>query len=704
MEEKRKDELRQAFIKSGLTKEEWKVACKYLKVDTLKLAEICDEQSKYCKGDVSQSMSLFVNAFNKLSEKHILIEEIQNTCNVHTYRNNDVIDVYLLIYFVTEQTKKNNSDFIVEMRDFIKLHKSDIAEIFQDTGFDKRHIRRIISTVPPSQWDLRIQNARMRQNDSGKKQLKLANGRLINILLNKELLLKNKLEEWQAADDEEGFLYKIETGKRSRVYLETDDVMPFIDLVVLSAVYTLIDAGYKVITVKDIWETTHFTGEWDNVKPEQRKAFMKIIDEAKKRLKRHIMTKDYDEKWCCTTKEYGMFVDNGSYFLGKLGYTDNADVVFVIEKVPVFFQLCKKEHRLISIPNEILESKNCKIDWLEKIYIARRIVLSANQKNRMIPSMKWKTAETELGKGIDHERAKGYMRFLKEAQLIEGYSATASKLEWKTVLQIGEATSEKSLVILKDENGKVITADVPKPEKIERVEAELRAYNDYLANSKVVLNETELDCSLVAIYNRGSYDLGGRMYTTKEGHQYKTKTERKQITINGNATVEIDFSCYHTNMLYNLQGLPLEGDAYDFANDRQKAKRVLNTCLDAKNETKAKCSIASYLCSGDNDKEDKEYEEYKAFIPEAEELMRKAEARHVGIKGRFYTDNALSLQNLDAEIMLTIIDELRRKKILALPIHDSIIVEKKYLAKAKKTMEKVYKKRMGFDCRIKVEE
>lgn len=703
MEEKRKDELRQAFIKSGLTKEEWKVACKYLNVDALELAEICAKEASRIKDkSISNAMLFFVKNFIELSNKYISKEEIQNVCNTHNYLyKNNIINIYDVITICANNSAKNNISFIAEIRKKLKIFQEQAKKIFEDSGFQKRHIRRIISEVPPDQWDLRIQNARMRQNRSEIKQLKLANGRLTNVMLNKEQLEKKFIGNSPDGNDE--FFYEIDERKRYHVYLETDDVMPFIDLVVLSAVYTLIDAGYKVITVKDIWETTHFTGEWDNVKLEQRMAFMKIIDDAKKRLQcRHIMTKTYDGKWNCTTEEYGMFVENGSYFLGKLGYTDNADVVFVITNTPEYYRICKIQ-RLASIPNKLLASKNCKIDWLEKIYIARRIVLSGNQNNKIVPIMKWEKADTELGKKIDRERAKGYMRFLKKAQLIEDYTATASKLEWKTVLQIGKATSEKSLVILEDENGNDITADAPKPEKIERVEAELRAYNDYLACNKVVLNETELDCSLRAKYNRGSYDLGGRMYTTKEGHQRK-KTERKQITINGNATIEIDFSCYHTNMLYNLQGLPLEGDAYDFADDRQKAKRVLNTCLDAKNETKAKCSIASYLRYGDNYKGEKKYEEIKVFIPEAEELMRKAEIRHAGIKGRFYTDNALSLQNLDAEIMLTIIDDLRRNKILALPVHDSIIVEKKNLAKAKKTMEKVYKKRMGFDCRIKVEE
>ena len=46
---------------------------------------------------------------------------------------------------------------------------------------------------------------------------------------------------------------------------------------------------------------------------------------------------------------------------------------------------------------------------------------------------------------------------------------------------------------------------------------------------------------------------------------------------------------------------------------------------------------------------------------------------------------------------------MRRKKILALPIHDSIIVEVKNLMKAKKTMGDVYKAHMKHDCRIKIE-
>ena len=604
-----------------------------------------------------------------------------------------------------------SSKFLDEVRLKIQAIKNRVNEIFRDTGLQKRQIQNIISTVPPSQWDVRIQKARNRTESKGKKKLKLVNHILTNVMMSRENMEKNKIGAFDPEGDGD-FFYRIDTGKKSRIFLETGDVLSFLDIVTLSAFYSLIEAGYKVITIKDIWEVTHFTGKWDNVKPKDKVAFTMKIGNAITRLKkRHIMTRNYDANWNCTQKEYSSFGE--SFFLGKYEVPEHEhintdDVVslinavsYSIKEVPDFYKMCKKiRGGFTSFHNKMLPSKNCKIDWLEKIYIARKIVLSANQDNKIYPSMLWETAAADLGRPIDREKARGYMRFLKKNAIIEDFKFTALKLEWKTALP--EVTDDdKELVVLRDENEKEITAD-QKPEKIKRVEAELKAYNGFLENRKVVLDGQELDCKLRAVYSRGSYDMGGRLYTSKNGHQVE-KSKRKRITINGNATIEMDFCCYHTNMLYNTLGFTLDGDAYDFLADRQKAKRVLNTCLDARDEKQAKCSIASFLCYGDDYKGDRVYDVFKKYIPEAEEMMRKAEERHSCIKDKFYTDNSLALQNLDAQIMLEIIDTLRRKKILALPIHDSIIVEVKNLMKAKKTMGDVYKAHMKHDCRIKIE-
>ena len=41
-----------------------------------------------------------------------------------------------------------------------------------------------------------------------------------------------------------------------------------------------------------------------------------------------------------------------------------------------------------------------------------------------------------------------------------------------------------------------------------------------------------------------------------------TKAERQRITINGEPTVEIDFSSFHPTLAYAECGLPLPADAY----------------------------------------------------------------------------------------------------------------------------------------------
>lgn len=75
---------------------------------------------------------------------------------------------------------------------------------------------------------------------------------------------------------------------------------------------------------------------------------------------------------------------------------------------------------------------------------------------------------------------------------------------------------------------------------------------------------SELQTQLHRVFNNSSFNDGGRFY----GAQYQrlNSTERSRIMINGNPTMEIDYSSLHPNMLYHINNIDYHGDRSNLHN------------------------------------------------------------------------------------------------------------------------------------------
>jgi hypothetical protein len=147
-------------------------------------------------------------------------------------------------------------------------------------------------------------------------------------------------------------------------------------------------------------------------------------------------------------------------------------------------------------------------------------------------------------------------------------------------------------IILKDEYKKSI--DFKWTSMLKKLEKTIFEINKLYESSDirtVIENErntTRLFPHLTAIFNNSSWEDGGRLYSTvyRGVYSYQTlsKDERKCIQINGNATVELDYSSLHLTMLYAKKGLTLEKDPYDFDVCRDLAKKAILVLINAKTE------------------------------------------------------------------------------------------------------------------------
>ena len=139
---------------------------------------------------------------------------------------------------------------------------------------------------------------------------------------------------------------------------------------------------------------------------------------------------------------------------------------------------------------------------------------------------------------------------------------------------------------------------------------------------------------------------------------------RDEIVINNEITVELDFSSFHPKMIYDLEGLEMEGDPYVGIGDldRDHGKSIFNMMINSLDENKA---IGAYM---------KEYRDEGITKAKAREAVNSVLERHHSIHRKFFSGLGLKLMNYDSQIandvMLRAINEFRT---VVLPVHDSFI-------------------------------
>jgi hypothetical protein len=162
------------------------------------------------------------------------------------------------------------------------------------------------------------------------------------------------------------------------------------------------------------------------------------------------------------------------------------------------------------------------------------------------------------------------------------------------------------------------------------------------------------------VFNRGSFKLGGRMYGG--WWQNIPRAFRKDITIDGSPTIELDYPRLHPTLLYWQAGQRLHGDPYEIPGwDRGLVKVAFNTLVNADTQSAAVKSIALDIGGA-------------GAYAKAERLVQEIEAKHQSIASAFGTAAGLRLMRLDSDMAEQIMLRLLRQGVVPLPIHDSYIV------------------------------
>ena len=218
----------------------------------------------------------------------------------------------------------------------------------------------------------------------------------------------------------------------------------------------------------------------------------------------------------------------------------------------------------------------------------------------------------------------------------------------------------------------------------------LKAYDDLMQTADVTVGTHTIhpaQASLTRIFSRGTLDLGGRFYSSLQNLKSEA---RKYIRLNGEPTVEMDFSAIHPNMIYDLtRGAKLESDAYTIDGwERDTVKTAFNIMLNRNGGAKrssAKNTIA---------------EETNLTVSEAEALEYEILSKHQSIQHYFNSDSGLKLQQIDSEIMYRILRYfVRTLKRPVIPIHDSAVISVRDVESLRLAMESAYAAVMNHNIR-----
>lgn len=208
--------------------------------------------------------------------------------------------------------------------------------------------------------------------------------------------------------------------------------------------------------------------------------------------------------------------------------------------------------------------------------------------------------------------------------------------------------------------------------------------------------------TLVRIFCNGKFDQGGRFYGG--WWQAVPGRYRPYIAIDDKPTIEIDFSGVHINMLYLREGLPIPtDDVYTIDSFPDEIKKVvrnvmkiaLQIILNSKSENKALWTMRTH-------KKINSYVNLFKVITH-KEILTAFKEKHKAIEKYFFSGIGVFLQFEDSQIAEDILLKLVKKGIIALPIHDSFVVQEEHEGALRDAMNEACQGKYGQVIKLKAD-
>ena len=208
--------------------------------------------------------------------------------------------------------------------------------------------------------------------------------------------------------------------------------------------------------------------------------------------------------------------------------------------------------------------------------------------------------------------------------------------------------------------------------------------NEYLELKPTNFNDTEY----YRVFNGGSFELGGRFY----GPWWVTlsKDARGNITLNGEKTIELDYSSIGIHLLYsqeNLNYYDLNGnnsDPYTLkgvdANEREVNKKIITIALNMSPEDRHRKFVYTVRKKIKKTNDERSVLGIKKLLNvptprEVHKRLRIFEEENVPIKHYLFTEAGTKLQFKDSCIAESVIERMVSMRVPILVVHDSFIVQ-----------------------------
>jgi hypothetical protein len=244
---------------------------------------------------------------------------------------------------------------------------------------------------------------------------------------------------------------------------------------------------------------------------------------------------------------------------------------------------------------------------------------------------------------------------------------------------------------------------LPPSDKLDTETDRVESVNEFISAFDIAPFPTP---TFTRIFNNGDqpnfdYDMGGRLYDrVPNSYQSQSSELRQTITIEGEATVEIDISASHFRIFSGLRGQPLEANIDPYCIDglnRAVAKRTVNLMLTQQRPLER-------WPMGFR----KEMAEAGIPLPKS---MTASKASQIMIDAYpVLTEVSVAnldwskLQHIESEILFSAMERLREASDTpALPVHDSLIVPASKAAIVEETLRDCFKARANAEPRLKRE-
>jgi len=309
----------------------------------------------------------------------------------------------------------------------------------------------------------------------------------------------------------------------------------------------------------------------------------------------------------------------------------------------------------------------------------------------------------------DRDRRTGFESRMRSTSklidLIDNYAVVPSMI----------SREEENVLLLRDKEG----TEIPYPETKASTEMrdKLTSYNAFLERHEIALSLSVEEVRELLLSRRSSpidytrkrlcrifsqdFKSGGRFY--KGWWQEMPSELRPYITIDGEAASELDYGGQHLLLSYALKDheyrwLRGPDDPYAIKSvqnaDRALMKQVFLTCVNAESKEKAVLSIRSEI--------NKNYKNLTSTDEVIHSLIDATIDNHPELSDSFFTGAWDELQYQDSLIADYVLSHMQARGQVALPVHDSFIVQDKYMAHLYSTMKEAYRM-LGIDSIPKVE-